>query len=67
MEYAIIQMCPGCIDYMLNGEGEEAITFTKPVCVCEVSTEDCDNLERDGNIDWNNRVSSRGTIDLEEV
>lgn len=62
MEHLIVQFCKGCIDDVLCGE----IEFTVPVCICEVEVEECDNLERNGQIDYNSRVSSRDTVSLEE-
>jgi len=62
MEYSIIQFCKACIDDVLEGE----IEFTEPVCICEVDIGECDNLERGGRIEYDSRVSSRGTVSLED-
>jgi len=56
----IVQFCPGCIEDVLNGE----IEFTEPVCISEVTIEECDNLEADGRIRYDQAVLSRGKVPL---
>lgn len=65
MDYMIVQFCEGCMDYVLGVE-EPTIEFTVPVCICEVDMEDCDNLERNGKIEYNERVTARGTVQLDD-
>jgi len=62
MDYLIVQFCKNCIDDVLDGEVE----FVVPVCICEVEMEECDNLERDGRIEYDSRVSERGLVSLED-
>lgn len=43
MEHQVVQFCPGCIDYVLHGEGSGKIEFTMPTIINEVSIPECMN------------------------
>jgi len=64
MDYMIVQFCENCMQFVL-GE-EPVIEFTSPVCICVVDEADCDNLERDGKIEYGERVTARGTVQLDD-
>ena len=56
--YGIVQFCPGCIEDVVNSE----IEFTEPVCISKVTIEECDNLEVDGEIRYNEVFRNRGKV-----
>ena len=60
-EYQMVQFCPNCIQDVLDGE----IEFTEAVCITEVSIEECDNLEVDGEIQYEKKVADRGLVILD--
>jgi hypothetical protein len=50
-----------CISDVLEGD----IEFTEPVCICEVPLHECDNLEVNGKIRYDEVVLARGKAELD--